>query len=136
MPDATIPESHRDLLQAQVGVLSTIGPDGFPQSTAIWFLAEDDGRVTLSLTTTRQKTRNLRRHPECALLILDPANPYRTLEIRARAEMAPDPDYAVASRVVAKYGSPFDPRQIDKPGEGRVAVTLRPIKVNVWGDGK
>jgi PPOX class probable F420-dependent enzyme len=133
MAAATVPASHRDLLQAQVGVLSTVGPDGFPQSTAVWFLAEDDGRITLSLTTTRQKTRNLRRNPVCSLFILDPANAYRTLEVRARAELAPDPDYATAARVVAKYGTPFDPRQVDQPGDERVAATLSPVKVNAWG---
>jgi PPOX class probable F420-dependent enzyme len=133
MAEATVPASHRDLLQAQVGVLSTVGADGFPRSTAVWFLAEDDGSITLSLTNTRQKIRNLRRNPACALLILDTANPYCTLEVRARAELAPDPEYATASRVVAKYGNPFDPRQVDKPGEERLTVTLHPVKVNVWG---
>jgi PPOX class probable F420-dependent enzyme len=134
MPDPTIPESHRDLLEAPVAALATIGPDGFPQTTALWFLAEPDDRIVLSLNTARQKTRNLRRHPECGLLIVDPANPYRTLEVRARAELVPDPDYAVADRVFAKYGNPFDPRKMDKPGESRVAVTLQPIRVNTWGE--
>jgi len=37
----TLPDSHADLL-ANPGVtaLSTIGPDGYPQVTAIWFLRE------------------------------------------------------------------------------------------------
>jgi hypothetical protein len=87
----------------------------------------------LSLTTARQKTKNLQRRPACGLLIIDPANPYRTLEVRARAELVPDPDYVVADRVVAKYGNPFDPRVLDPPGARRVAVTLQPVKVNTWG---
>ena len=53
--------------------------------------------------------------------------------MRGRAQLTPDPDYATASRVVAKYGNPFDPRQVDKPGEERLSVTLRPVNVNVWG---
>jgi PPOX class probable F420-dependent enzyme len=134
MPTTTIPESHRDLLQAPVGVLATIGADGFPQATAIWFLADEDGRILFSLNTTRQKVRNLQRHPECAFLIVDPANPYRTLELRGRAELTPDPEYAAAARVSGKYGG-SDLRQMDKPGESRVAVALRPVKVNVWGGG-
>jgi PPOX class probable F420-dependent enzyme len=129
---ATIPESHRDLLVAPVGVLATIGPDGFPQVTAVWFLAADDGTIKISLNTTRQKVKNLGAHPECSFLIIDPASPYRTLEIRARAEMQPDPDYVLADQVGQKYGG-ADMRSSDRPGESRVGVTLTPLKVNTWG---
>src|SRR5690349_18892174 len=84
----TIPDSHKDLLTAPVAVLATNGQDGYPQATALWFLYDDDGLPKLSLNTRRQKLKNLRAHPECSLLIVDPANPYRTLEIRARAEIS------------------------------------------------
>jgi PPOX class probable F420-dependent enzyme len=127
-----IPASHRALLDAPVGVLATIGPDGFPQVTALWFLYDEaDGSVCFSLNTARQKTKNLRRRPEASFLVLDPANPYRTIEIRGRAQVQPDDDYAFADRVGQKYG--VDLRRIDKPGERRVVVTLRPEKVNTWG---
>src|SRR5688572_27542177 len=33
-----VPESHAGLLDAPVGVLTTIGKDGFPQATAVWFI--------------------------------------------------------------------------------------------------
>lgn len=127
----TVPESHRDLLAADVGVLATVGPDGHPQVTALWFLHDDDGLIKLSLNTSRQKTRNLERHPECSFFVLDRANPYRTLEIRGSAEISPDDDYAFADRVAAKYGG-MDLRTIDGPGQRRVVVTLRPTRVNVW----
>jgi PPOX class probable F420-dependent enzyme len=123
-----IPDSHRDLLTTDVATLATIGRDGLPQVTALWFLLDDDGLVKLSLNTSRQKTRNLRRHPECTLFILDRANPYRTLEIRARAEISPDDDYAFADKLGRKYGA--DPRNMDRPGERRVVVTLQPVKIN------
>ena len=59
---STIPDSHRDLLSAQVGTLATIGPDGRPQLSEVWFLAEGDS-VAISLNTSRQKVRNLRANP-------------------------------------------------------------------------
>jgi len=68
------PESHQDLLNAQVASLATIGRDGYPQVTEIWFLY-DDGELKLSLNTSRLKTRNLRRDPRCALFLLDVRNP-------------------------------------------------------------
>jgi len=123
-----IPESHRDLLQTDVATLTTIGTDGFPQSSALWFLAEDDGTIRLSLNRTRQKTKNIERNPHVAFFVLDRANPARYLEVRALAEVAPDPDYGFADRVGKKYGA--DLRQMDRAGGSRVVVTLRPVKVN------
>ena len=127
-----IPPSHRALLDAPVGVLATIGPDRFPQATALWFLYDEAaGVVRFSLNTARQKTKNLRRRPEASFLVLDPANPYRTLELRGQTEIAPDDDYAFAGQVGQKYNT--DLRKIDQPGQTRVVVTLRPSKVNTWG---
>jgi PPOX class probable F420-dependent enzyme len=126
-----IPESHRDLLTADVGVLATIGLDGFPQVTATWFLF-DDGMLKLSLNTTRQKVKNLRAHPQCTFFILDPANPYRTLEMRGRAELSDDASYAFADKLGRKYGG-ANLRDNDRPGETRVVVSLTPTRVNTWG---
>jgi PPOX class probable F420-dependent enzyme len=127
----TIPESHRDLLSAPVAVLATVGQDGYPQVTAAWFLFDEDGLLKLSLNTVRQKVKNLQKNPKCSVLIVDPASPYRTLELRGDAELSPDPDYAFADKVGAKYGSDF--RNVDRPGESRVMVTVHPLKVNTWG---
>lgn len=122
-----IPETHLDLLGADVAMLATIGRDGYPQVTALWFLFDEDNMVRLSLNTTRQKVKNLQKHPECSFFILDRANPLRTLEIRARAIVRPDTDYTFAQKLGHKYG--VDVRQIDKPGEHRVVITLEPVKI-------
>jgi PPOX class probable F420-dependent enzyme len=124
---ATFPESHRDLLDGQVATLATIDAEGFPQLSEVWFLF-DGGDVRLSLNSARHKTRNLTQRPECSLVLLDLANPYRYLEIRARARVEPDDDYAFAQRVGAKYNA--DLRNHDRPGEFRVIVTLVPIKIH------
>jgi PPOX class probable F420-dependent enzyme len=126
---ATIPEEHREVLDAPYGVLTTLGRDGYPQSTMVAFLAEDD-LVRISLNTTRQKTRNLMAQPRATLLIPDPASPYRTLEIRSDVEITADDDYSFARRVGHKYGG-TDFRSADRPGESRVGVVLRPVRVNV-----
>jgi PPOX class probable F420-dependent enzyme len=123
-----IPATHRDLLDTEVGILSTIGTDGYPQTTALWFLYDDDGQLRLSLNTTRQKAKNLRANPHVTFFILDCANPLRTLEVWARAEVAPDPDYVFAHRLGAKYGG-VDLRHMDRPGEERVVVTLHPVRI-------
>ena len=122
-----IPDSHRDLLDAEVATLATVGSDGRPQLSAVWFLAEGD-TVAVSLNTTRQKVKNLRRTPECCLFILDLANPGRYLEIRGDAEITPDDDRRFASRVGEKYGT--DVAAYDAPGDERVVVTIVPARIN------
>ena len=122
-----IPSSHRDLLEASVATFATVGVAGYPQLSEVWFLAEDD-TIRLSLNSARQKTKNIVRHPACTLFILDLANTYRYLELRADALVEPDDDYRFADKVGAKYGS--DLRVHDQPGQSRVVVTLNPHKVN------
>lgn len=122
----TFPESHRGLLDAQVATLATIGGDGYPQMTEIWFL-HDDGELKLSLNTTRLKTRNLMKRPECSLMLLDLQNPYRYLVVRGNAQIEPDDDYAFADRLGAKYSA--DLRVHDQAGDKRVVVTIEPTNV-------
>jgi PPOX class probable F420-dependent enzyme len=122
-----IPSSHRDLLDGQFATLATVGPDGRPQLSEVWFLADGD-TVAISLNSTRQKTRNLRANPAACLFLLDLATAYRYLEIRGDAEITPDEDYAFADQVGEKYGA--DLRIHDQPGEDRVKVTIRPSRIN------
>ena len=130
MTTPEIPESHKGLLGAQVGVLGTVGASGRPQLSATWFLAEGD-TVKISLNTARQKVKNLQANPKASFLIFDPENPYKYLELRGDAEITPDDDYVFADKVGARYGS--DLREHDEPGVSRVVVTIRPVRVNTWG---
>ena len=130
MTTPEIPDSHKDLLNAQVGVLGTIGVSGRPQLSATWFLADGE-TVKISLNTTRQKVKNLQAEPKVSFLIFDPANPYKYVELRGDAEITPDDDYAFANQVGAKYGS--DLRDRDQPGETRVVVAIKPTRVVAWG---
>lgn len=130
MPDPQIPESHRDLLDARFLTLATIGSDGLPQLTEVWFLAEH-GRVSISLNDTRRKLLNLRANPACSVLILDVGNPYRYVELRGTADIRPDTDLAFADRVGAKYGA--DLREMDRAGETRSVVSIVPSRIHAWG---
>jgi PPOX class probable F420-dependent enzyme len=130
----TFPDSHQDLLDAQVASLATVGRDGYPQVTEIWFL-HDEGELKLSLNNTRLKTRNLQRDPHCTLFLLDLSNPYRYLEVRGNAKIEADDDYTFARKLGAKYDA--DLKVHDQPGESRVVVTIDPVNVyavNMGGD--
>ena len=125
----TLPESHRDLYDAPgVATLTTVTPDGLLQSTAVWYLLDDDGLLKVSLSDARKKLRNLRANPAATLFFIDPTNPFRTLEVRARATIEPDADFSVRAKVGARYGA--DVAAFDQPGDLRFVVTLHPVRVN------
>jgi len=126
----TIPESHKDLLKAPVAVLGTVGSSGRPQLSGVWFVADGDDTVRISLNTARQKVQNLLANPKVSLLIFG-ESPYKYIELRGDAEITPDPDYEFADQVGAKYGA--DLRTMDQPGHSRVVVTIRPRRVITWG---
>ncbi len=73
-----VPQSHRDLLEMPlVATLATVDPHSRPQSTAVWYFVDDNGELTGSVTSDRQKYKNLRSNPNCSLFIIDPQNPFR-----------------------------------------------------------
>jgi PPOX class probable F420-dependent enzyme len=127
----TIPTSHRDLLEAPITVtLATIGPTGHPQLTAIWAVLDGNVIVT-SLAGIRQKLKNLLERPLATVFVIDPANPFRTLEVRADVTIESDPDLTTLVKVLSAYGT--DLASFDAPLEGRVTVTLHPIHVVALG---
>jgi len=120
-----VPDSHQDLLESSVASLATIGPDGRPQLTEVWFLY-DEGSVALSLNSSRQKTKNLVARPQCSLLILDLDVPQRYLELRGDVEVTAD-DGSFVEKVGKKYSA--DLRAYDQPGDERVVVRIVPKKI-------
>jgi PPOX class probable F420-dependent enzyme len=103
VPEVRVPESHRDLLTRPIhGVLTTIMPDGQPQSSLVW--VDFDGECALVNTTLeRQKGRNLTANPRVSLLIVDPQNTGRFLQIRGRAELLCEGAAEHLDRVTRKY---------------------------------
>ena len=72
--------------------------------------------------------KNLAERPQCSVMLLDRANPYRYLEVRGRARLDSDDDYAFATRVGEKYGA--DLKLHDQPGDRRFVVTIEPVKIH------
>ena len=125
------PESFRELLESPgVCVISTIEPDGTPQSSAAWYLLGDDGKLRLSLNSTRRKLRNLQRNPGLSVLFVDPQNPNRTLELRGSARLELDEDLSFRDKVGAKYGADLSVH--DGPTDKRYIVTIEPTRVREW----
>lgn len=100
---AAIPESHLDLLTGPVhGVLTTMEPNGQPQSSLVW--VDWDGECALVNTTLqRRKGRNMTANPKVSLLLVDPGNTSRFIQIRGLAELVTAGAEEHLDRVTRKY---------------------------------
>jgi PPOX class probable F420-dependent enzyme len=82
-----IPDSHLDLLTRPIhAILTTMMPDGQPHSSLV--CCDSDGVCArVNTTRQRQKGRNMLANPKVSLLVVDPQNTARYLEIRGEVEL-------------------------------------------------
>ena len=82
MGKETIPESHRHLLAGPVNVvLTTVLPDGQPQTTPIWCNLEGDN-VLINTMKGFRKEKNMRLNPKVTLLAYRLKEPHINIEVR------------------------------------------------------
>src|SRR5512139_3516051 len=82
-----VPDSHLDLLTRPLhGVLTTMGADGQPESSLVW-VDLDDQLAVVNTTLERQKGRNMLANPKVNLLVVDPENTSRFIQIRGDVEL-------------------------------------------------
>ncbi|MGD9995548.1 MAG: PPOX class F420-dependent oxidoreductase [Ilumatobacteraceae bacterium] len=125
-----IPDTHRDLLElTTVGQLATTGPSGEPQVTPVWFIW-DGSSVLMSVTTARQKYRNMARDGRAALCISDPADAFRYLELRGPVELTAD-EQSEGLDVLARKYLRIEHYPWHMPGDRRVVVRLVPERCSV-----
>jgi PPOX class probable F420-dependent enzyme len=128
-----IPEKYTDLFEKPAfGNLGTLMKDGSPQVTPVW--VDYDGKyVRFNSALGRVKDKNVRRDPRVSITLLDPANPYRYLEIRGRVvEITQNGADDHINKLSQKYlGKPVYPFR--QPGEVRVLYKIEPEKVSSMG---
>jgi PPOX class probable F420-dependent enzyme len=85
--DVAVPDTHLDLLARPiVGVLTTMLPDGQPQSSLVW--VDYDGTCPrVNTTLERRKGRDLIANPRVSLLVVDPDDTSRFVQVRGEAEL-------------------------------------------------
>lgn len=130
-----IPDSHADLLDWETKALAnvaTVGPNGEPQNNPVWF-DWDGTHLMFSLTTTRQKYRNLKRDPRISMSVIDPSNLYRYIEIRGElVDIEADPNIDFISRMAKKYIDK-DRYPWHREGDERVIMKIRPDSTSGMG---
>ncbi|HXX77011.1 MAG TPA: PPOX class F420-dependent oxidoreductase [Ktedonobacteraceae bacterium] len=132
-----IPDTHLDLLNEPIhGVLSTLMPDGQPQSSIVW--TDYDGTyVLINTTLERQKGRNMCSNPKVALLVIDPKDVSRWIEVRGNVvKITRDGAVAHADKLTQRftgkqrfYGDIYPVDQQQK--ETRVIIKIEPLKISL-----
>jgi PPOX class probable F420-dependent enzyme len=130
-----VPDSHLDLLTQPVhGVLSTLMPNGQPQSSIVWVDYNGD-YVLINTALERQKGQNMCADPRVSVLVIDPTDSSRWVEIRGIVvEVTPVGAEAHADKLAQRYmgrehfyGDVLPLEQ--KRKETRVIAKIEPIKI-------
>lgn len=130
---AAIPEKYRDLFEKpSFGSLATLMPDGTPQVTPVW-VGYDGTNVIINTAKGRVKDRNMRANPNVSIAVMDPANPYRYLEVRGKVvEVTEEGADAHIDSQARKYLGQ-DKYPFRQPGEVRVLFKVAPERFSSMG---
>ncbi len=131
-----IPASHLDLLTRPIcGVFTTMGPDGRPESSLVW--VDIDGECArINTTLERRKGRNLQADPKVSLLVVDPDDTGRFIQVRGDAELVTDGAREHLDMLTRKYtrhtryyGFVYPAEQ--QARESRVIVRIRARRITL-----
>ncbi|AYE95073.1 PPOX class F420-dependent oxidoreductase [Mycobacterium paragordonae] len=123
---------------SRTGTLATIGPDGQPHLTAMWY-AVVDGEIWLETKAKSQKAVNLKRDPRVSFLLED-GDTYDTLRgvsFEGVAEIVDDPDalHRVGVSVWERYTGPYSDDMkpfVDQMMNKRVGVRIVSRRSRSW----
>jgi PPOX class probable F420-dependent enzyme len=130
-----ISEALDFLRERHHGVLATIKRDGRPQLSNVTYVIGDDGRIRVSVTDRRAKTRNLRRDARASLHVAQ-SDFWAYAVVECDVELLPvttDPGDATADALVDYYRSvmgehgDWDEYRRAMVEEGRLLLVLSPV---------
>lgn len=128
-----IPDKFQDLFDKRIFAgLATVMPDGAPQVTPVW-IDYDGENVVFNTAEGRQKDKNLQRDRRVSLMLVDPENPYRYLEVRGTVV---ERTHAGADDHINKMAKKYlnqDVYPFRAPGEVRVIYKIKPERAVSMG---
>jgi len=137
MSDGEIEQFLTDNMKVQI---ATIGPDGTPHLTTLFYVLED-GMVAFWTYGRSQKVVNLRRDPRITCLIEDGEDYFelRGVTIQGKARLVEEYDdiRALGARVAKRMAGDVDlgdfgDEIVEKQARKRVGIVVEPIKVASW----
>jgi PPOX class probable F420-dependent enzyme len=114
------------------GALTTLMPDGQPQTQVMWVDADDE-HVLINTEVHRQKYKNVDRDPRVTVTVWNAANPYQYVEVRGTvtAEVRGDEARAHIDACAKRYMGVDDyPNPIQSE---RVILRITPERTNKAG---
>jgi PPOX class probable F420-dependent enzyme len=134
-----------DFLAANMKVqIATIGPDGMPHLTTLFYVLEE-GQLAFWTYGASQKVVNLRRDPRISCLVEDGEDYFelRGVSIQGKARLIEDYEdiRALGSRVARRMAGgvdlgDFGGEIVEKQARKRVGIVVEPSKVTSWDHGK
>ena len=131
-------EISQFVASSRAGTLATVGPDGHPHLTAMWY-GVVDGDIWFETKAKSQKAVNLRRDPRVTFLLEDGItyDTLRGVSFEGTAEIVDDPEmiFRVGVSVWERYNGPYteDLRpSVDMMMSKRVGVRLRVKRARSW----
>ena len=119
------------LLPARIAVVATVGRDGMPQVTPVWY-AYEDGRLTVAANESSAKVRNLRRDPRLSVCVYEGERGAEYVALFGRADLAHDDGvWPQVRAIVERYERPenVDDYMRELMAERFVIITLAPDRV-------
>lgn len=133
-------EIEQFLLDNMKVQIATIGPDGTPHLTTLYYVLED-GLLAFWTYGRSQKVVNLRRDPRITCLV-EAGEDYfelRGVSIQGKARLIEDYDEirALGGRVAKRMAGDVDlgdfgDEIVDKQARKRVGIVVEPVKVASW----
>ena len=137
MSDGEIEQFLTDNMKVQI---ATIGPDGTPHLTTLFYVLED-GMLAFWTYGRSQKVVNLRRDPRITCLVEDGEDYFelRGVTIQGKARLVEEFDdiRALGARVAKRMAGDVDlgdfgDEIVEKQARKRVGIVVEPVKVASW----
>ena len=125
-----IPTAFQDLVSQDsrtFAYLATVMKDGSPQVTVVWF-SWDGSHFLINTAQGRTKDRNMSQRPSVALVIADPKDPYRFIQVRGKVVETTN---AGADEHINELSLKYDHKPwVKRPGQIRVIYKIAPEHIS------
>jgi PPOX class probable F420-dependent enzyme len=126
-----VPESFDEVFRSKaVAIVSTLGPDGAPHVSPVWYFWDGE-HIKFQVFTTFQKYKNLTRDPRISVAVIDPNNSAHYIEFRGTATISNEREDELDRAIARKYlDSEPNPHEL---ADQTRSVTVTPHRIITMG---
>lgn len=127
-----IPPSHLELIDGPyVVALTTLMPDGQPQTTPVWCNRKGD-YIFINVMKGFRKEKNMRLNPKVSLLAYDPKNPLHNIEIRGLViEMSEEGAVEHNDELARLYMGKSDAKFFGDAVPAEMQLKYKPVRIQI-----